>query len=389
MFRSAVASALLASIAGGACAGTSSAPIIIFTPAYQPGNACIPAGVGTSEETRTSKGDPVVTTGVHGAHATRCPDAMFPTLATTEKLPSDAERSTPSAHCVPPRTRVGEDLMIPSYGQATVLELDASNASCPNGVMAKVVGTALHRAAQAQEKPATSATPPAPAYEPTELELQREYDRLVAATAPTQEYHVRHILLRTRTDALAALEQIRTGRSFAEVAAEMSTDGGSQKKGGDLGWHVPSTFVEEFSKGMVDLAPAGLTKEPVKTKFGWHVIELLETKVGKDSIPPYLSVKKHIAARLKTLHRAASAPVRVPAKAVCRNMVAPELPATDGVARAKGIVVAEIRVENGRVTEITKLSGPEEFHAAVTTALKAYECDRLDRPTLATQSFDF
>ena len=79
----------------------------------------------------------------------------------------------------------------------------------------------------------------------------------------------------------------------------------------------------------------------------------------------------------------------MPAKAVCRKMVAPILAATNVAAPPKGTVVAEVRVENGRVVDILKLSGPSELHAAVTDALRKYECDRLDRPVVATQSFDF
>jgi len=384
MFRSTVVIAASILAANSALAGTTRVPIVIYTPAIQPGNACIPDGVGSGEETRTSKGDVVMARGVHGAHATRCPDPRFPNLASTEKLPPDEERKLPSARCVSLGAKVGDELTIPSYGRATVVELGAANGNCTNGVMAKVVGTALYRASKGHDQSGA-----APAYEPTEPEIQREYERLVAEAAPVQEYHVRHILLSTRADALAALERIHAGRAFADVAAELSIDPGSKTKGGDLGWNVPSSFIPEFSQSMVSLAPSGLVTEPVKTKFGWHVIELLETKRGKDSFPPLSLVKAPIAARLKTRNSALVASAPVPAKAVCRKMAAPVLAATDAGAGTKRTVVAEIRVENGRVAEILKLSGPGELHAAVTDALNKYECDRLDRPTIAVQSFEF
>jgi hypothetical protein len=384
MFQSMGVIAVSMLVANIALAGTTPVPIVIHMPAYLPGDACIPDGVGSGEETRTSKGDAVMATGVHGAHATRCPDPRFPNLATTEKLPPDEERKLPSARCVPHGAKVGDELTIPAYGRATVVELGTGNGNCPNGDMAKVVGTALYRASKGQDP-----SRPAPAHEPTEQEIQREYERLVAATVPVQEYHVRHILLTTRADALAALERIHAGRTFADVAAELSIDSGSKTKGGDLGWNVPSSFIPEFSQSMVSLAPSGLVTEPVKTKFGWHVIELLETKRGKDSFPPLALVKAPIAARLKSRHTAVSASAPVPAKAVCRKMVAPVLAATDAGAGTKRTVVAEIRVENGRVAEILRLSGPGELHAAVTDALNKYECDRLDRPTIAVQSFEF
>lgn len=51
--------------------------------------------------------------------------------------------------------------------------------------------------------------------------------------------------------------------------------------------------------------------------------------------------------------------------------------------------VAEMRVENGKVAEVLSLTGPAVFHPVVSQALIKYECDRLDKPVLATQSFDF
>ena len=137
---------------------------------------------------------------------------------------------------------------------------------------------------------------------------------------------------------------------------------------------------------MVSLDPSGLAPEPTRTRFGWHVIEVTQTKVGKDWFPPLSAVKARIAARLKDANQAA---VRVPAKAVCRKMASPQAPAAALRDGAKGTVVAEMRVENGKVAEVLSLSGPSVFHPAVTEALNKYECDRLDRPVLATQSFEF
>ena len=373
-------SMLLASLA---FAGPYVAPIVIVTPVIQPGDACIPDGVGSGEETRTSKGATVMAAGVHGAHATRCPDPGFPNLASTEKLPPDDVRRTPSPRCVPQGTKVGDELTLRSYGRATVLELGADAGNCTNGLMAKVVATKLQRAAKDQERPA-------PIHEPTESEIQREYERLLAAAAPVQEYHVRHILLSSRADAVSALEKIRAGRPFAEVAAEASIDTGSKKKGGDLGWNVPASFTEDFSTSMTSLAPSGIVAEPVKTRFGWHVIEVLETKVGKDWFPPLAALKTRIAARLRSANSAMNASsARIPARAVCRKMVAPVRAAEGAAARPKGTVVAEMRVENGRVADILTLSGPGEYQAAVREALNKYECDRLDRPTTVVQTFEF
>lgn len=384
-----LALALSVMVTSSAYAGNAGAPIVIIMPAVQPGDACIPSGVGSGNETSTSKGVAVIATRIHGAHATRCPDPQFPNLASTDKLPSDEERKRPSSHCVARQTKVGDELMIPDYGQATVLALDGVADTCRNGVMVKVISSVAHRAARGIDPatPITVATQIA-VREPSDQEIQSEYDRLVAATQPVQEYLVRHILLRTRGEALAALARIKAGQGFGEVAGALSTDRGSKDKGGDLGWAVPSFFIDEFSKGMVALAPSGLSSEPVQTKFGWHIIEVLQTKVGRDSFPPLSAMRTHIASRLMQLQRVTNAAAAVPVKAVCRNMVPPTLPAGYSATGAKAVVVARVRIENGRVVDVLGLSGPAELHQSVTDALNRYECDRLDRPVTAVQTFE-
>jgi parvulin-like peptidyl-prolyl isomerase len=268
-----------------------------------------------------------------------------------------------------------------------VLELRSTDTQCSSGVEATVISTAAYRASKAAQAPNNTALQEqAPPREPTEVEIQQEYDRLFVSAAPVKEFHVRHILVRTREDAVAVLQRIKSGKSFADIAAEVSIDPGSRSRGGDLGWNVPSSFIEEFSKTMVSLAPAGLAAEPTHTRFGWHVIEVLEAKTGKDSFPPLSAVKNRISARLKN---AQGASVRVGAKAVCRKMVAPEFPAAALQDGTKGTVVAEMRVENGKIAEILSLSGPSIFYPVVIAAVNKYECDRLDRAVIATQTFDF
>lgn len=383
MVRSIAAFAIAAFFAGGAFAKGGGGYVIVVpgVAAAQPGDACIADGIGSGQETKTSDGTPVLAKGVHGANTTRCPNPAFPNLATTEKLASDAVRNAPSTQCVSAEAKVGDEVTVSFYGRAKVLELQTANNECRTGVAATVISSVAFRSSQAQESN-TSQLP----HEPTESEIRQEYDRVFAAAIPVKEFHVRHILLRTREDAESAIQQIKSGKSFADVAAQTSIDPGSSSKGGDLGWNVPSSFIEEFSKTMVGLSPAGLATEPTRTKFGWHVIELLEIKTGKNSFPEYPLVRDRIAAKLKNDQRAK---VPVAAKAVCRKMVAPEAPAAALKDGAKGTVVAEMRVENGKVAKILNLSGPSIFHPAVIEAVNKYECDQLDRPVIATQAFNF
>jgi peptidyl-prolyl cis-trans isomerase SurA len=71
-------------------------------------------------------------------------------------------------------------------------------------------------------------------------------------------------------------ERLDNGTKFEEMARQYSEDG-SATNGGDLGWLSPSDTVPQFEKAMNELAP-GEISVPVKTPFGWHVIQVLERR---------------------------------------------------------------------------------------------------------------
>jgi peptidyl-prolyl cis-trans isomerase D len=84
----------------------------------------------------------------------------------------------------------------------------------------------------------------------------------------------------TRQRLLEIKEEIEQGEDFAEVAIDYSEDNASAKKGGDLGWFGKGMMVAPFEEAAFSLQP-GEISEPVKTKFGWHLIKV-EDKRGKD-----------------------------------------------------------------------------------------------------------
>jgi peptidyl-prolyl cis-trans isomerase SurA len=75
-----------------------------------------------------------------------------------------------------------------------------------------------------------------------------------------------------------ALERIRGGEDFAEVAKLLSDDPGSSNTGGDMGWSGPGTFVPEFDK-IVSESKIGELSEPFRSRFGWHILEVMERRV--------------------------------------------------------------------------------------------------------------
>jgi len=137
----------------------------------------------------------------------------------------------------------------------------------------------------------------------SEAEVRAEYDRIVARMTD-KEYNVRHILVEHLWQAEAALARIKSGESFGSVARDLSTDPGSAPKGGEMGWNSPDIFPPEFSETMVRLVPKGLAAEPVKSPYGWHVIEVTSSR--KLQHPSFEQVKDKIAKRLKQKRESAS-----------------------------------------------------------------------------------
>lgn len=101
------------------------------------------------------------------------------------------------------------------------------------------------------------------------------------------EVHARHILLTTSVvmndaQAKAKLEevasQIRSGKlSFAAAAKQLSQDPGSANQGGDLGWASPDMYDPAFRDALMNLKK-GEISAPVHSSFGWHLIQLLDTR---------------------------------------------------------------------------------------------------------------
>jgi len=107
-----------------------------------------------------------------------------------------------------------------------------------------------------------------------------------AAVQKLEQTHARHILVKTSevlgdAEAEARLlgirERVVNGTDFGELAKANSSDM-SAAKGGDLGWLNPGDTVPEFERAMNALQP-GEVSAPVRSPFGWHLIQVLERRV--------------------------------------------------------------------------------------------------------------
>jgi peptidyl-prolyl cis-trans isomerase C len=125
---------------------------------------------------------------------------------------------------------------------------------------------------------------------PTEQELRAEYETQVSQLSK-QEYHAKHILVATEPFAQKVIDSLAKGAKFEDVAKKESMDS-SKDNGGDLGWFTPDKMVKPFSDAVLTLKPGEYTKKPVQTQYGWHVIELVETR---DLQPPsYDNVRQRL-----------------------------------------------------------------------------------------------
>lgn len=112
------------------------------------------------------------------------------------------------------------------------------------------------------------------------FEIQLLRDKLQAVLAervPTTEeqIHARHILVETEEEAKKVVERLKAGEDFAALAKELSKDDSNKEQGGDLGWFGRGVMVTEFEEAAFSLEP-GKISDPVKTSYGYHIIEILE-----------------------------------------------------------------------------------------------------------------
>jgi peptidyl-prolyl cis-trans isomerase C len=110
--------------------------------------------------------------------------------------------------------------------------------------------------------------------------IESEYQKQYSDTT-RMEYSARHILVKEMAAAEEIIKQLNQGADFAQLARDKST-GPSAPYGGELEWFTLENMVPEFSTEIKTLDKNQITTKPVKTRYGWHVIQLLD----KREIPP-------------------------------------------------------------------------------------------------------
>lgn len=173
----------------------------------------------------------------------------------------------------------------------------------------------------------------------TDAAMKKVYEAAAARHKPQVEIHARHILVPTKAQAEKVLKELKSGESFSKVEKAVSKTPGAG--GGDLGWFTKNRMVPAFADAAFKLK-IGQYSDPVKTPFGWHIIQVEGRRETK--FPPFDKVKgqvfRFVAQRAqnrmiaqlrktaKVQHFGAMAPSAAPAVPAAKKAPAAKAPAT-------------------------------------------------------------
>lgn len=115
------------------------------------------------------------------------------------------------------------------------------------------------------------------ATEVTDAAIDRMYQEQVKLQQLDDEVRIRRIVVETEAEAIAILEELNSGREFAEAALEHSTDIRTRLEGGDLGWVKPNEMGDPDA-AMIGNTVTGAVSEVFQTEMGWTILKVDERR---------------------------------------------------------------------------------------------------------------
>lgn len=128
----------------------------------------------------------------------------------------------------------------------------------------------------------------------TDDRLRKSYDEFRKTQESTPEVRARHILVETEDQAKDIITKLSEGAKFEDLAKQQSKDPSNKDQGGDLGYFGKAMMVKEFADAAFAMDKGEISKTPVKTQFGYHVIEVLDKR--NKPVPSFEEVKLALAA---------------------------------------------------------------------------------------------
>lgn len=124
----------------------------------------------------------------------------------------------------------------------------------------------------------------------TKAKLQEMYEQYKRNNPPQEEMSAAHILLKTEKEAREVIKQLEKGADFADLANKLSENKGLE--GGDLGYFTRELMVPEFSEAAFRMKEGEISKTPVKTQFGWHIIKAGPRRLTE--VPSFEEMEKEL-----------------------------------------------------------------------------------------------
>ncbi|NHN89338.1 peptidylprolyl isomerase [Acetobacter conturbans] len=181
-----------------------------------------------------------------------------------------------SASSMPPQFRqLPQNMIFPMLVNQAVdqkaIQIEARKANLPNDPEVKA---AMENAANTALQNAWLSKQVMPQL--TDAAIHDSYLKNYANKTPEKEVHARHILVKTDAEAQDIIKKLKGGANFGTLAESLSTDKGSAKNnGGDLGWFKKGDMVPAFADAAFAMKPGTYSTTPVKSQFGYHVIQVL------------------------------------------------------------------------------------------------------------------
>ncbi len=117
----------------------------------------------------------------------------------------------------------------------------------------------------------------------TDEDVKTYFEENKESFATPEQVEASHILVEDEATAKEVIDKLNAGEDFATLAKEYSTDKSNAEDGGALGFFARGEMVPEFEDAAFAMNVGEVSKEPVKTEFGYHIIKVTDKTEAKEA----------------------------------------------------------------------------------------------------------